>query len=101
MKIKPKSEMLFDKAKWKIKEGKNYPYRDKMLNDIVYNDTLRSLTKDKILDLFGEPTYYRTDKNFLHYLITKKSIGPWTLHTKTMVIKFADNKSIEWIKIHE
>ena len=30
-----KSEMAFDKAKWKAKEGEDYPFRDRMLNDIV------------------------------------------------------------------
>ncbi|KAA3599268.1 MAG: hypothetical protein DWQ06_10135 [Calditrichaeota bacterium] len=97
----PKSEMVFDKAKWQIKEGNDYLYRDKMVNDIVYNYTIRTLDKNKILALLGEPSYYRENKNFLYYLITEKSLGPWTLHTKTMVIKLLENNSVDWIKIHE
>jgi hypothetical protein len=94
-------DMVFDKVKWEMKDGEAYPYREKMLNDVVYNDTIRTLNKDEILNLLGEPTYYRTDKNYLHYLITKTRLGFWTLHTKTMVIKFSEENTIEWIKIHE
>lgn len=101
MKIKPASEMRFDIAKWQVMEGKDYPYRDKMLNDIVYNDTIRSLNKNEILDLLGEPSYSRDDPNFLHYRITEKRLGRWTLHTKTMVIKLSVDSTIDWIKIHE
>ena len=100
-KTKPDSEMAFEKAKWRTKDGADYPYRDKMLNDIVYNDTIRALNKDEILDLLGEPSYYRNNKNFLYYTITEKRLGPWTLHTKTMVIKLSEDSTIDWIKIHE
>jgi hypothetical protein len=101
MKSKPTSELAFDKAKWKVMDGADYTYRDKMLNDVVYNDTIRALNKDEILDLLGEPSYDRDDKNFLHYRITEQRLGPWTLHTKTMVIKLLEDNTIEWIKIHE
>ncbi len=101
MKMKPDSEMVFDKAKWKTKDGADYPYRDRMLNDVVYNDTVRALNKDEILDLLGEPSYYRNNKNFLYYRITEKRLGPWPLHTKTMVIKLSEENTIDWIKIHE
>ena len=51
MNMKPESEMVFDKVKWWTKDGSDYPYRDKMLNEVVYNDTIRTLDKDEILDL--------------------------------------------------
>lgn len=101
MKMKPLSEMAFDKAKWKMKLGKDYPYRDKMLNDIVYNDSVRSLNKDEILKLFGETSYYRTNENYLYYIISQKRLFSWPLHTKAMVIKFVDDNTIDWIKIYE
>ena len=72
-----------------------------MLNDIVYNDTVRSLNKDDILDLLGEPSYYRSNELFLHYEITTKRLFSWTLHSKTMVSKLSEDKTIDWIKIHE
>lgn len=94
-------EITFDKTKWSIKEGKDYPFRDQMLNDIVYNDTVRELNKDEILELLGEPSYYRENENFLYYTITEKRLGFWTLHSKTLVIKLSEDYTIDWIKIHE
>ena len=95
------TEMAFDKEKWNIKEGEDYLYRDNMLKDVVYNDTIRSLNKIEILDLLGEPSYYRENEQFLYYRITEKNLGSMTLKTKTMVIKFVDENTIDWIKIHE
>jgi len=95
----PETEMVFEKAKWKTIDGADYPFRDKMLKDLVYNDTIRDLNKDEILNLLGEPT--RTNENYLYYMIAQKRLGNWPLHTKTLVIKFSDDKTIEWIKIHE
>ena len=95
------TEMVFDKEKWNNKDGADYPYRDKMLNDIVYNDTLRSLNKSEVLELLGEPSYYRDNKIFLYYEISQKRLGFIPLHTKTMVIKLTENNTIEWIKVHE
>lgn len=100
-KLEKKVESTFDKVKWATMEGEDYPYRDEMLNDLVYNDTIRSLSKNEILALLGEPSFYREDRNFLHYTITQKRIGSWPLRTKTLVIKCLEDNSIEWIKIHE
>lgn len=89
--------VTFDKTKWSVKEGMNYPYRDQMLNDVVYNDTIRSLDKNEILELLGEPD--RINDGHLYYMITQKRFGVWPLKTKTMVIKLSED-TIEWIKIH-
>lgn len=101
MSVISNSEIKFDQEKWQIKEGKDYPYRDKMVNDIVYNDTIRTLTRFEILELLGQPSYYREDTNFLYYTIKQTRLFSWPLHTKTMVVKMKNNNTIEWIKIHE
>lgn len=93
------AEISFDKTKWKFKEGLDYPYRDKMLNSIVYNDTVRALNKDEILDLLGEPD--RSNDGYLYYMISQRRLGFWPLHTKTLVIKLSGDTTIDWIKIHE
>lgn len=93
------SQVKFDQAKWKTKEGKDYPYRDKMVDDVLYSDSLRTLTKDEILDLLGEPD--RTNENYLYYRITEKRLASWTLHQKNLVFKFSEADSVEWIKLHE
>ena len=69
-----------------------------MLNDFVYNDTIRSVNKTEILNLLGEPD--RSTEGHLYYTIKQTRIGAWPLHTKSMVIKLSSD-TIEWIKIHE
>jgi arylsulfatase A-like enzyme len=96
---KPANSNQFDKTRWGIKDGKDYPYRDQMLNDLVYNDSVRMLDEQEILDLLGSPDR-RTEGHF-YYTVAQKRLGSWPLHTKSMVIKFANDNTIEWIKIHE
>jgi hypothetical protein len=98
-KMQATMEMVFDKVKWNTKEGKDYPYRDKMLKDVIYNDTIRTLIKEEIIDLLGKPD--RINENFLYYRIAQKRLGFLPLHTKSMVIKLYEDNTIEWIKIHE
>jgi len=90
----------FDKAKWQTGVDGEYPFRDQMVPDLLYTDTLRRLKRDAILDLLGEPT--RVDTNFLFYRVKQKTVGGLIpVHTKTLVIKFAKDSSVTWIKIHE
>ncbi len=96
---KAEATVTFNETNWKIKEGEDYSYREKMLDSVVYNDTIRSLNKNEILQLLGKPD--RINKNHFYYTIAQKRIGLWPLHTKTMVIKFVNDSKIEWIKIME
>ncbi len=92
-------EIPFDKEKWMLKEGKDYLYRNQMVNAIVYNDTIRTLNKKQLLTLLDTPSYTR--EGHMYYRITENRLGNWTLHTKTMVVKLLEDESIDWIKIHE
>jgi len=98
---KPNSEMVFDKVKWQTKDGANYPYRDKMLNALVYNDSIRSLSGTEILNLLGAPSYYRDNENYLYYVVKQKRFLSWPLHTKALVIKLESDNTIDWIKIYK
>jgi hypothetical protein len=60
---------------------------------------LDSLRKDEILDLLGQPD--KIDGNYLFYRIAQQRLGFWPLHTKTLVIKFYEDSTVEWIRIHE
>jgi len=93
------TDVQFNKAKWRIKEGKTYPFRDQMLDDVVYNDTIRTLNKGDILELLGEPD--KVVAGHLYYTVSQRRLGTWPLSTKTMVIKLTEHDSIEWIKIHK
>ncbi len=91
--------MVFDKTKWGQKEGDKYIFRNQMLKDVVYNDTIRTLHKKELIDLLGEPD--RINNNHLYYEISRTGIGSWSINEKTMVVKIkADNTTIDWIKIH-
>lgn len=90
----------FDKIKWATREGRHYPYRNNMLNDLITNQKLKGIKKDEVLFMLGQPT--RTDSNYLFYTVDQKFIGeiPVPLYTKSLVIKFA-NDTVEWRKIKE
>lgn len=96
---KVEDAMVFDPEKWMEKEGKDYLYREFMLEDVVYNDTVRSLNREELLSLFGQPD--RMQENHLYYTISQKRLGAWTVHSRSMVIKLTNAGSVEWIKIHE
>jgi hypothetical protein len=89
----------FNKEKWSIKSGNNYPFRDNMLNSVLYNDSIRKLNRMEIIELLGKPDKDRD--SFLYYRINEDKLGAWTLHTKTLVIKFSNDSSLEWIKLHQ
>lgn len=99
MKIKPAPEMLFDRSKWMEKDGRDYLYRDHMLNDILYNDSLRKVSKDHVFYLLGAPD--KNKENHLYYRITEKRLGFWTLHAQYLVIRITDNDTVDWIKVYE
>ena len=95
----PVIETPFDKTKWSIKEDLDYPYRNQMVNDVLYSDSLRTLQKEGLIDLLGQPDYTREEH--LYYRISETRLGTWVLHTKTIVIKLSKDNSVEWIKLHE
>lgn len=94
----PLSPMTFDPVNWQMKDGRDYPYRASMLDDVVYNDTIRSLDETALLSLLGDPD--RRNEDYLYYLVSQKRLFTWPLHTRTMVVKLSAD-TIEWIKIHE
>ena len=91
------TDITFDQTKWNTKDGNDYPYRNKMLQDLRNSDTLRHLKKEEVIALLGQPD--RMDKNYLFYRIAQEHIGLFPLHTKTLVIKLAKDKNA--IMIHE
>ena len=88
----------FDKTKWGVKEGNRYPYREQMLDAVLYSDSIRTLKENEIIDLLGSPDNIKEEH--LYYKITENRFGMWTLSTKTMVIKLSEDGSVDWIKTH-
>ena len=95
---KENAPIPFDQDKWALKEGSDYPHRDLMLSDLMENK-IRKLDSIGIINLLGEPD--RIDNRHLFYMIEQQRLGLWPLHTKTMVVKLTNQRSIEWVKIHE
>lgn len=89
----------FDKLKWSVKADNDYPFRDQMLKDLMANHTKHGVKMNEILDKLGSPT--RKDSLYLFYLVEQKRFGIFPLHTKTLVIKFDEDSSLAWAKIHE
>ena len=77
----------------------DYPYRNEMLKDLVYNVALKGSKKEEVIDLLGQPD--RSDSSYLFYAIAQERIGFFPLHTKTLVIKLTKDSTVEWRKIHE
>jgi hypothetical protein len=94
-----RTENKFDKIKWRKKKDMDYPYRERMLEDLLNNHHLKELKKDEVLDLLGQPD--RIDGYYLFYLIAQQRISFFPLHTKTLVINLSPDSTINWIKIHE
>lgn len=90
---------VFDKIKWKTKENRDYPYRGKMLDYLMTNDTLKKLKKEEVLNLLGQPD--RIDSAYLFYRINQQRLYFFPLHTKTLVIKLKENDSVKSVMIHE
>jgi hypothetical protein len=93
------TEAGLDWKKWKMKREGNYPFREEMYMEVLYSDSLRTLSKTQILDLLGKPD--RTNGEYIYYIIDESNLGFWTLNSKSLVFKFTTADSVEWIKLHE
>jgi len=91
--------MPFDSAKWLVKEGGRYPYRDRMLDDLIHHHRLHGMHRDRVLQFLGIPD--RKNGAYLYYAVDRDQLGPLTLHTKTLVIKLNSDSTVEWRKIHQ
>jgi hypothetical protein len=102
-KNKPENKQTerFDKVKWATVSGRQYPYRNKMIKDLIENVPLKKLKKEEVIDLLGQPS--RTDNGYLFYTVAQEFLGNtyWPLYTKTLVIKLRADSTVEWRKIHE
>lgn len=95
--LENKSE--FDKNRWLVKDGQDYPYRSEMLEDLMNHPELRKFDKDQVLDLLGKPD--RVDSLYLFYRIDQDRLGPWPLHTTTLVIKLSGDSTLNKVMIHK
>lgn len=95
---KSADQLAFDIAKWSQKENDLYKYRSQMADEVLYNDTIRSLNRLQLVSLLG--TADKEVDNHLYYELDRKKLGFWTLEASFLVVKFKDSITVEWIKIH-
>lgn len=87
----------FDKTKWETKQNSDYPFRNKIVKELMNNDTLKRLKKEQIINMLGQPD--REDNGYLFYTIAQERLGFFPLHTKTLVIKLSDSTNA--VMIHQ
>ncbi|TDH26988.1 hypothetical protein EXU57_09295 [Segetibacter sp. 3557_3] len=89
----------FDRVKWMETNGLEHPYRERMLQDLIDNYTLKGLNAKEVFNLLGEPD--RTDDGHLFYTVVKKYFANvYPIYTRTLVIKLRSDSTVEWRKIH-
>jgi hypothetical protein len=95
-----KTPIKFDKEKWAIKKDRDYPYRDRMLHDLVYSKQLKGMKWDSVISRLGAPT--RSDTNYLFYTIRQPYLANTIpLYTKSLVIEFNTDSTVRTTRIHE
>lgn len=93
-----KVDNKFDKQKWAELYDSEFIYRQDMLDDLISNYLQHGMKQDSVMRLLGEPD--RIDNGHLFYKISQKKLGFFPLATKTLVIKFKQDSTLEWRKVH-
>ena len=97
-----KQGLKFNKSNWEVKEDWDYPYRDRMLNDLVKNHKLVGLTYGQLIDSLGPPANTGNDSGSVSYEITtrfKSDIDPTS--GKNLYIKLNPESVVTSYKISE
>ena len=92
------ANVRFDNLKWQTREGELYPFREKMLQDLMDNGKLKGLSKPQLLEKLGPPD--RENENYLYYLVSQQKVGILALNTKTLVIRLSPENVVEAVLIH-
>ena len=100
-------ELKFSKGQWIIREDINhpdvqYPYRNRMLNDLVKHHQLKGLTYKQLLNSIGEPSNYGQQDDTIRYLIFEgfeSDIDP--VHGKTLDLVLGPDSVVTSYKVTE
>lgn len=99
--IVPNHEIAFDSKKWKepsiyLDDEDTFPYREKMLNDLVDSKLLKGKSRSETLELLGKPS--RTDKEYLFYTVYRNEAGFITLKVRTLVLVLSGAKETDTVQ---
>jgi hypothetical protein len=96
------SNLDFDSDKWKVETGlETYPYRERMLHDIVDNKRLGRLRYKSIIDSLGRPENYEIKNNELWYLVKIKYGTLDPVYTKHLVLTLNADSTIKSAEVRE
>lgn len=95
-------QMPFDSEKWQEEaDVKLYPYRERMLEDIINNKRLAGLSRQDITALLGEPENYSdTNENELWYVVDLEygmDIDP--IHIKHLVLTLDADSIVQKVEV--
>ncbi len=94
-------QQRFNSEKWKIVEDlRTYPFRDRMVADVVENKNFIGLEYKQVIDSLGHPSSMR--KNKIYYSIEVNygaDIDP--VYTKDLVLTINKDSLVTEIKIEE
>lgn len=91
-------QLTFETLNWKTASGEAFPYREKMLKNLLDSVKLKGLKYAEVIKLLGQPE--RIDNGHLFYPVSRSEVGALTLHTTTLVIKLNKDSIVEWRKLH-
>jgi hypothetical protein len=73
-------KIVFDANQWQMKVDSEYPYRDRMIDDLISSNLLKSLNRQQILEMLGAPD--RIDNDYLFYLVEQQRAILYIAHQK-------------------
>jgi len=79
-------DMKFDRAKWDMKNDRNYDYRKQMINDLLNNYNWPGLPQESVQKMLGKPDVTEEDI-FMLYHYEQKFVGSMVWSTKSMVVQ--------------
>ncbi|RFM29062.1 hypothetical protein DXN05_09905 [Deminuibacter soli] len=89
----------FDKTMWQTKDDMEYPYRNKMLNDLIKNYKLAGIRYTDLINLLGKPQF-KDSSSIAYEVITRyDAIDP--NYTKRLDFTFSGDSIITSFKIAE
>ena len=97
-----KEGLKFNKANWEAKEDWDYPYRDRMLNDLVKHHKLVGLTYQQLTDSLGAPANIGNDSGTVSYeIITRFESDIDPTSGKNLVLTLSPESVVTSYKISE
>ncbi|OYU78902.1 MAG: hypothetical protein CFE23_16475 [Flavobacterium sp. BFFFF1] len=91
----------FEKSKWLFKSDMEYPYRNKIVDDLVENQKLKGLTYSKIIELLGTTNGESEPGKLTYDIETDYGMDIDPVYNKYLEINFTKDSIVKSFKIVE